>query len=137
MSSQNKQSPFSQFTRVAGRYNSLAPFLIMSGKQQVFTGNNDIDLNCYHTRMYTTDNSITGRLSNGIQDGQLKKLTFAFKGSESANIVIECPALTDTYSQISFTQVGDFAFLMWTGGSWTVIETGNMTDPGSNTPVVE
>lgn len=130
-------SPFSQFSRIAGRYNSLAPFFIMSGNQQIVTGSNDVDVSCFHTKMYTTDEPITLKLNNGYQDGQLKKMTFVFKGSETANVVLECPALTDTYSQVTFNEVGDQLLLMWTGGSWCVLETLNITDPSLNSPVVE
>ena len=133
-----KQTPFNQFSRVAGRYNSLAPFYIMSGKQQVLTGeNNNIDMNVYHTKLYTTMTPITINMGNGNQDGQLKKITLAFKGNEDSNATVACPALAETDSHIVFSQIGDFALLMWTGGSWNVLETGNVLDPSSNTPVVE
>lgn len=135
-------TPVNQFSRIAGRYNSLAPFYIMSGKQQVVTEGinnaiNNIDMNCYHTKMYTTLNPITLFMGDGFQDGQLKKLSFSFKGNEDFIITVECPALTDTCSHIIFSQIGDYIILMWTGGSWIVLESGNALDPTSPTPMVE
>jgi len=121
---------FSQFSRVTGRYNTLGLFVPMSGVQQRVTGNDEsINVNTYHSKMYTTQDPITLTLGNGIQDGQMKKLTFVFKGTENAKVVVECPSLMDTYSEIVFTEVGDFALLLWTGGNWVVLETGNSTDP--------
>jgi hypothetical protein len=121
---------FSSFSRVTGRYNTLGMFVPMSGVQQRVTGNDQtIDVNCYHSKMYTTQDPVTLSLGNGIQDGQLKKMTFVFKGTENANIVVECPSLFETYSEIVFSEVGDFAVLLWTGGNWVVLETGNTTDP--------
>jgi hypothetical protein len=79
--------------------------------------------------MYTTQDPIALNLGNGIQDGQLKKLTFVFKGTENANVVVECPSMADLYSEILFTEVGDFTLLFWTGGNWIVLESGNSTDP--------
>jgi hypothetical protein len=56
-------------------------------------------------------------------------MTFVFKGTENANITVECPSLLDMYSEIVFNEVADFALLMWNGGNWIVLETGNSSDP--------
>ncbi len=127
---------FSLFSRIQGRFNTLAPFYIMSGTQESITGNGALSLGCFHSKLYTTDEPITLSLNNGYQDGQLKKLTFVHKGNDKSNVVVEIPALTDNYSQIIFSSPGDTATLQWTGGYWTVIETLNTTDP-SLCPVVE
>ena len=136
MSGTSKNSPFSQFSRVAGRHNSLAPFYIMSNVQQVVTGDNNIEIGCYKTRLYSTDETVTMHLGNGFQDGQMKRLKLQFKGNENANVIVECPSLPDMHSRIVFTQVGDYAVLQWTGGSWIVIDTDNEYDPNSQ-PTVE
>lgn len=130
MSNKSHTTAFSQFSRITGRYNTLGVFASMSGVQQRVTGDGEsIDVTCYHTKVYTTQDPITLKLSNGLQDGQLKKITFVFKGGENSNVSIECPALMDDYSQIVMSDVGDTITLIWTGGNWAVMETLNITDP--------
>jgi hypothetical protein len=137
MSNRAHTAPFGQFARVSGRYNTLAPFLVMTGDQQIVTGNSSIDVTCYNTKIYTTDVQNTLSLPNGLQDGMLKKISLVFKGTESANAIVECPSLTDVYSQITFSNVGDYVLMLWTGGSWCIIESGNFIDPASQSPTVE
>ena len=96
-------SPFSQFSRISGRYNTLVPFFNITNLQESLSGNGIIAINCYNTKMYTTDSSITLRLLDGQQDGQLKKLSFVFKGNEDTFVTVECPTLIDIFSQILFS----------------------------------
>ena len=59
---------FSQFSRVTGRYNTLGLFVPMSGVQQRVTGNDEsINVNTYHSKMYTTQDPITLTLGNGYR----------------------------------------------------------------------
>jgi|SRR6478609_4263092 len=132
------KSPLSQFTRISGRYNTLGPFIPMSEKnQESVTGNGRIAVDCFHSKLYTRNKPITLQLGNGIQDGQLKKLTFVYKGSENATVTVECPALSSTNSQLVFSEVGDQAQLLWTGGNWSVLETLNITNPTLQSPWVQ
>ena len=132
------KSPLSQFTRVAGRYNTIAPFVPMTEKnQERVTGESRINVNCYHSKLYTRNKPITLQLGNGIQDGQLKELTFVFKGAEDATCTVECAALSSTNSEIIFQEVGDQVQLLWTGGSWTVLKTLNVTNPSLQFPWVQ
>lgn len=131
-------APISQFSRITGRYNTLAPFFYMSGMQESLTGNNvTIANDCYNTKVYTTDSSITLRLLDGRQDGQLKKISFIFQGNIDSIVTVECPTLIDIFSHIVFTNVGDQILLMWTGGQWCVLETINIMDPTLLTPIIE
>jgi hypothetical protein len=134
--SNSRQGPYSQFSRVAGRFNSLAPFVIMSGSQESNPGTGDITTSCYHTKLYTTRDASTVNLGSAQQDGQLKKLTFVHKGKDEAVITVNCPLLTDVYSEIQFSNVGDTCLLLWTGGTWCVLETLNIVNPSLQTPVV-
>lgn len=132
------KSPLSQFTRITGRYSTLGTFIPAppESNQESITGAQRVDVNLYHTKLYTRNKPVTVQLGNGIQDGQLKKLTFVFKGSESGNITVECPALASTNTEIIFSNVGDQCTLMWTGGYWSVLETLNVTNPSLQSPWV-
>lgn len=126
-----------QFNRVGGRYNSLAPFFIASGDQESISTGNYISLNCFNSKLYTTDASVSLSLSNGVQDGQLKKFTLVFKGNDETCVTIHCPSLQGVSSQVTFSNVGDQLLMMWNGGAWCVLETLNIMDPSFQTPVVE
>ena len=132
------KSPLSQFTRIAGRYNTLGPFVPTGeNNQESISGDVSISVSCYHSKLFTRNKPVTLRLENGIQDGQLKKLSFVFKGAEDATVTVECPALSSTNSEIIFSEVGDQALLVWTGGSWSVLETFNCTNPTLQSPWVQ
>lgn len=139
MTSQSSRFPLTQFSRVTGRYGTLTPFVTTSDSNQETVGLNDsrLSLTCFHTKLYTRDNATTVHLDNGLQDGQIKKMTLVFKGKEKANMTVECPSLPTTYSEIVFSEVGDQAVLMWTGDNWTVLETLNITDPVLQSPWVQ
>ena len=130
-------SPFSQFSRVPGRYNSLGTFIMMSGGQESLTGNGAISLNCYNTKVYTTDANVTLELNGGLQDGQLKKVSFIFSGNPQTSVTINCPSLISIDSQVIMANVGDTVLFMWNGGSWVVLETINTVDPTLQSPVVQ
>lgn len=125
-----------QYPRVAGRFNTLAPFIVMSGNQESVSGSGPIGVDCYHSKLFSTSDAITLSLGNGLQDGQLKKLQFVHKGHEQAVINVDCPLIMGDSKAIQFINVGDYAVLAWAGGSWCVLETGNVTDPTLQTPRV-
>lgn len=132
------KSPLSQFTRIIGRYNTLGPFLPMSeNNQESITGDARVSVNCYHSKLFSRNEPVTLNLGNGIQDGQMKKLSFTYKGAEDATVTVECPALPSTNSQIIFSEVGDQALLFWTGGTWLILETLNCTNPTLQSPWVQ
>ena len=131
------ENPFAQYSRVSGRYNSLGTFVMMSGGQESVTGDGIISVTCYNTKIYTVDANIILQLNNGLQDGQLKKITYIFSGDTTRNVVINCPALMSIDSQFILTNVGDQLLLMWNGGSWIILETLNIVDPTLLTPFVQ
>lgn len=118
------------YNRVPGRYSTLGAFFGTSGTQESLSSGS-VSTECYHTRLFSTDAPASVTLYNGLQDGQLKKLTMAFKGHESADVEMHCPALSGAEERITFKEPGDFALLMWTGGVWVVLETGNTVDPSA------
>jgi hypothetical protein len=131
-------SSMNQFNRIAGRYNTLGTFIPITEKnQESITGNARINNAIYHSKLFTRNTPVVMQLGNGIQSGQLKKLTFTFKGAEDAHIIVECPALIGINSQIMFREVGDQVLLVWTGGSWSVLETLNITNPTLQSPWIQ
>lgn len=130
------KASFADYTRLPGRYNTLAPFYMMSGNQESLGGSGDISVKCYNSKLFSTSESVLVNLPKGLQDGQLKKLQLVHKGSEDANVTVFCPSLVGDYDTIVFTNVGDSALLGWTGGAWCVLETVNSTDVTLGTPEV-
>lgn len=132
-----EKSSFGDYSRITGRFNTLAPFFMMSANQESLGGSGDISVTCYNTKLFTTASYTTVTLKQGLQDGQLKKIALVHKGNEDANAVVSCPSLIGPSNEILFTNVGDYVLLGWTGGSWCVLETSNSTDPTLQTPVVQ
>lgn len=136
MSSNRKLA--SNFYRVQGRYQSLAQFIIPSGNQESLTGDGEtISNECYHTKIYSVDGSIQLNLRNGLQDGQMKLITLVHKGSENQSVTVSIPSLQGACSTIIFSNIGDQAQLMWTGGSWVTLVTLNPSNPELMTPLVQ
>lgn len=122
--------------RIEGMYNTLAPFYVMSGNQESISEGEFISLECFHTKIYTTDNPIELKMPNGHQSGLLKKITFVHKGNENANAIVYCVSLPGESSKIEFTNVGDSVTLMYTGGIWIILETINYPNPSLYSPIV-
>ena len=123
--------------RVQGRNNMLGAFYTSTGQQESITGDQSyLSVELYHSKIYTIDSSITLKLSNGIQDGQLKCVTFVHQGVLDANITLDVPGLLGTDTQVDFINLGDTLLLMWDGKAWTVLYTLNTIDPSYQTPIV-
>lgn len=135
---QTNRNYIRHFACVPGRYNTLAPFIVMSGNQESLSGSGTISLDCYHTKLFSTDSPVTVSLESGLQDGQLKKLQYVHKGKEMNSLTVECPAILgdNGESKIWFSNVGDYVLLAWTGQCWCVLESGNTTDPRLDSPKV-
>lgn len=127
----------SYYSRLPGRNSTIAPFFNLSGNQQSITGQNAvISVVSYHTKVYSIDQPLTMQLPPGLQDGQLKCITFVHKGAANADITVDCPNLAESFTQVKFTKPGDQIILMWNGNNWIVNYTMNLTDVSSNTPQV-
>lgn len=137
MSSRGNIDPNYIFPRVLGNGNTTGSFVSKTGLQQSLTGDNGvINTNVYHTKVYTTNKSITLNMGLGRQDGQTKLITFTFKGNENANIEINCPAIVGEYSRIVLENIGDQVQLVWTNNVWFPLVTLNIMNPSLNTPVI-
>lgn len=122
------------YSRVAGRYGTLGGFYPTSGMQESLSENNAvISMTCYNTKLYTTSKDIHLKLPSGIQTGQLKKIVFVFK-TNPYNVSVSSDYFI---GDIQFKNQGDYIILMWTGGVWNVIETGNTMHPDLPTPWIQ
>lgn len=124
-------------SKVVGKSGSLAPFIIPSGNQESLSGSGILALDCLHTKLYTVDSDGDFSLSRGLQTGQLKRITFVYKGLDGSKAVCNIPDFGGTDTEIVFHNEGDTAELMWDGGLWKVLYTLNVTDPRQQTPIVQ
>jgi hypothetical protein len=124
------------YRRVAGMYDTLAPFYNMSGNQESISSGDYISLQCFHSKIYSTTSIVELNIGTGFQSGQMKKLTFVHKGSEEGNVLINCTSLPGILSKIEMINVGDSITLLYTGGSWVVLETLNYNDVTLESPIV-
>lgn len=137
MSNRGGIGPFHVFPRVLGSNDTMAGFMSRVGLQQSLTGDDGtINLNVYHTKIYSTNKKLTLKMGTGRQEGQTKLITFTFKGNENATIEVNCPSLIAEYSRIVFENVGDQAQLTWIGSAWVPLVTLNVSNPSLNTPVI-
>ena len=106
------------------------------GLQESLTGNQAISSSCYHTRVYSTDEPCQMTLGRGLQKGQMKKISFVHKGSDEANVNINCPNLKNA-TRIVMSKKGDQIELVWLGGVWAVLCTLNYENFMALSPRVE
>ena len=127
---------YNVWSKISGKYNSLGVFIIPSGNQESLSGTGNLSLDCYHTKLYTIDTDGDFGLNPGLQTGQIKKITYIFKGTEGSKAVVNIPDLMGTQTHIEFTEVGDQIELMWDGVNWVVLSTLNITNPSNQSPLV-
>lgn len=130
-----EKTTFKDYSRLPGRFNTLAPFYMMSGNQESIGGSGKISIKCFNSKLFATSETSNLILPRGLQDGQLKKLKLVHKGNEDADVIVSCPSLAGDSDSIAFINVGDSVLLGWTGKAWCVLET-SCTDPTLQTPVV-
>lgn len=93
---------------------------------QGLSGAGAVNVTAYLTKYTSTGGAQALTLASGTQIGQRKKVSHVVDGGSGV--------LTATYvggTTITFTTVGEFADLMWTGAAWAVLELGNTATPGT------
>ena len=127
----------SLYTSVPGSAGTLASFYPTNGMQESLCDDGSyISVSCYHTKLYTTTESITVHLEKGLQVGQLKKITFCYKGDNKTATINLTSNWLGTVSHVMFYNEGDQLSLIWTGGVWSVLESLNIVNLQSQTPVI-
>jgi len=107
-------------SKISGANSTTAPFLTTT-VPQALSGAGALNVTSYLTQ-WTTTGADAGTLADGNDIGQLKKIVFVVDGGDGTLT----PANFNTYSTVTFDDVGDYVILMWLGSEWYYIERGNM-----------
>ena len=127
----------STYSSLPGSAGTLAPFYPTNGMQESLCDDEAyISVSCYHSKLYTTTDSVTMHLNRGSQNGQLKKITFLYKGDNKEATITVTSNWLGSNSRVVFYNEGDQAVFLWTGGVWVVLETMNVVNLQSQTPSV-
>lgn len=100
--------------------NSMFAAFYPTTAAQALSGAGAVNVTSYLTKYTSTGGAEALTLAAGTQIGQMKKVWHVVDGGSGV--------LTATYvggTTITFTAVGEYAILMWTGAAWAVLELGN------------
>lgn len=88
---------------------------------QALSGAGAINVTSYLTRFTSTGGAQALTLANGTRVGHLKKVHHSVDGGSG----VLTPTSLSGGTTITFTNVGDYALLMWNGTAWLPVELGN------------
>lgn len=106
--------------------NSMFAGFFPTTATQALSGAGAVNITAYLTKFTSTGAAQALTLAAGSQIGQRKKVSHVVDGGSGV--------MTATYvggTTITFTTVGEFADLLWTGAAWAVLELGNSATPGT------
>jgi hypothetical protein len=104
-----------------GASSTFAPFVPVVAQQNL-SGAGAINVTSYYTA-WTTTAANAGTLANGVQVGQLKKITLVVDGGDGTLT----PTSLSGGTTITFNDAGDFVLLVWNGTAWVVLENSGTT----------
>jgi hypothetical protein len=93
---------------------------------QALSGAGAVNVTAYLTKYTSTAGAQALTLASGTQVGQRKKVSHVVDGGSGVLTAVFVGGTT-----ITFTTVGEFADLIWTGTAWAVLELGNTATPGT------
>ena len=93
---------------------------------QALSGAGACNVTAYLTKFTSTGAAQALTLASGTQIGQRKKVVHVVDGGSGV-----LTAVFEGGTTITFTTVGEFADLIWTGSAWAVLELGNTATPGT------
>lgn len=93
---------------------------------QALSGAGAVNVTAYLTKFTSTGAGDALTIASGTQIGQRKKVSHVVDGGSGVLTGVFVGGTT-----ITFTSVGEFADLIWTGQSWGVLELGNTATPGT------
>lgn len=105
-------------TQIAGFFPTVAA--------QALSGAGAVNVTSYLTKYTSTAGAQALTIASGTLVGQRKKVSHVVDGGSGVLTGVFVGGTT-----ITFTTVGEFADLLWTGTSWAVLELGNSATPGT------
>ncbi len=93
---------------------------------QALSGAGAVNVTAYLTKFTSTGAAQALTIASGTQIGQRKKVSHVVDGGSGVLTGVFVGGTT-----ITFTTVGEFADLLWTGSAWAVLELGNTATPGT------
>lgn len=93
---------------------------------QALSGAGACNVTSYLTKYTSSGDAQALTLASGTQIGQRKRISHVVDGGSGV-----CTAVYVGGTTITFTTVGEFADLIWTGSAWGVLELGNSATPGT------
>lgn len=105
---------------ISAQTSTLAPFIPIGANAAAVGAVGTIPLTNYCTFIDSSGGNTTGTLAGGIIRGQLKMI----KAIHANDYVVTVTTLTGG-NTLTFTNVGEYALLLWTGAAWVLIQSGN------------
>lgn len=106
--------------------NSMFAGFFPTTAAQALSGPGACNVTAYLTKFTSTGVADALTLASGTQIGQRKKVSHVVDGGSGVLTAVFVGGTT-----ITFTSVGEFADLIWTGSAWGVLELGNTATPGT------
>jgi hypothetical protein len=106
---------------IAGPTSTLAMMIPIGANAAAVTPAAAIPLTNYLSWLDATAGATTQTLAAGVVRGQVKRLQ-AVHGNNDVVTVTGGSG----FSTITFTEVGEYVVLLWTGAAWVIIESGNV-----------
>jgi hypothetical protein len=111
---------------------TVAGFVPRVGTEQTLSAAGAVSVTQYHTKL-TSAAAYTATLGDGLQDGQLKKITFITDGG---TVTLTAPKLLGPLTQIVFNEPGQQVELVWSKNSWIPLCTINTVDVATAAPAI-
>jgi hypothetical protein len=105
-------------TMIAGFYPTIAA--------QALTGAGAVNVTSYLTKFTSSGAAQALTIASGTLIGQRKRVSHVVDGGSGVLTGVFVGGTT-----ITFTTVGEYADLLWTGSDWAVLELGNSATPGT------
>lgn len=106
--------------------NSMFAGFFPTAAAQALTGAGACNVTSFLTKFTSSGAAQALTLASGTQIGQRKKVAHVVDGGSGVLTAVFVGGTT-----ITFTTVGEYADLMWTGSDWAVLDLGNSATPGT------
>lgn len=121
---------FTSLVGIAGAGSTRNP-MYTTTVQQALSGAGAINVTTAFTA-WTTTGADAGTLADGAQIGQIKEIMLTVDGGDGTLT----PSNLQDGTTITFSAIGDFVRLIWTGTEWAVIARYNQATASAATPVL-